>query len=362
MRKIFQLIGFVLFGLNVQAQDPHFSQFFASPLTLNPAFTGKFDGVWRIAANNKEQFNLGDKLGSAFSTSSFSIDFPIMKNKIPEGDIFGIGISGVNDGSGTVPPNDPTLNYSVSSSKYILNLNYGSLSLSYHKALDESGYNSLGIGFQSTYSSMILNTGLLHFEDELIGSGWSPAGSSRDYSLVPGLISNAKNKRNYFDLNAGLLYSGSSDGENNYYFGVSLYHINRPKLTYKQNNSWYLTNRATIHGGGSFSISDAVGVNISLIQQFQNKASETVLGGTLSINANGDDDKPTNVFVGSWMRINDAIIPYLGLEVGGLRIGATYDVNISGLKAATKGVGGTEISIIYIKRPPESKGIPCPRF
>jgi hypothetical protein len=62
------------------------------------------------------------------------------------------------------------------------------------------------------------------------------------------------------------------------------------------------------------------------------------------------------------MRVNDAIIPYLGLEIGGLRIGATYDVNISGLKSATNSAGGAEFSIIYIKRPPESKGIPCPRF
>jgi hypothetical protein len=138
--------------------------------------------------------------------------------------------------------------------------------------------------------------------------------------------------------------------------------INRPKLSFKQNNNWYLTNRATIHGGGSFPISDVVGINVSFIQQFQNKASETVLGGTLSFNANGDDEKPTNVYVGSWMRVNDAIIPYLGLEIGGLRIGATYDVNISGLKSATNSAGGAEFSIIYIKRPPESKGIPCPRF
>ena len=29
---------------NLIAQDPHFSQFFSSPMTLNPAFTGKFNG------------------------------------------------------------------------------------------------------------------------------------------------------------------------------------------------------------------------------------------------------------------------------------------------------------------------------
>ena len=35
----------------VNAQDPNFSQFFASPLTLNPALTGKFDGTFRVAGN-----------------------------------------------------------------------------------------------------------------------------------------------------------------------------------------------------------------------------------------------------------------------------------------------------------------------
>jgi hypothetical protein len=62
------------------------------------------------------------------------------------------------------------------------------------------------------------------------------------------------------------------------------------------------------------------------------------------------------------MRLNDALIPYVGLEVGGLRIGASYDVNVSSLKAATNNRGGSEISVIYIHRPVETKGIPCPRF
>lgn len=341
MRKIFQLIAFVLFGLNVQAQDPHFSQFFASPLTLNPAFTGKFEGIWRLAANRRDQWR---SIPNAYVTTSASVDFPIMKNKIPEGDVFGVGISGLTDAS----------------ANGALKLNYGSVSLSYHKALDESGYNTIGAGFQGTYSNLLLDTRQLFFEDELTQNGFVQ-GTSNDY-LGNTALTNGNNARNYFDMNAGILYSGSSNGENNYYFGISMYHINRPKLSFKQNNNWYLTNRATIHGGGSFPISDVVGINVSFIQQFQNKASETVLGGTLSFNANGDDEKPTNVYVGSWMRVNDAIIPYLGLEIGGLRIGATYDVNISGLKSATNSAGGAEFSIIYIKRPPESKGIPCPRF
>src|SRR5690606_16465975 len=152
--------------------------------------------------------------------------------------------------------------------------------------------------------------------------------------------------QNYFDVNAGLLFSGSSNGENNYYLGASMYHINRPKVSYKDKN-WYLGGRVTVHGGGSFPVSDVVGVNVSVIHQIQSKASETVIGGAVSLNANGDYENPTNVYVGSWMRFNDAIIPYVGLEFNGLRIGASYDVNISSAKAATGNRGGSEFSLIY---------------
>ena len=338
MRKYLLTVVVFFSAVTLYAQDPHFSQFFASPLTLNPAFTGKFDGIWRLAANHRDQW---PSIPKAYVTTSASVDFAIMKKKVPEGDVFGVGISGVSDAS----------------ANNALKLNYGSVSLSYHKALDDNGYNTIGAGFQGTYSSMSLDITKLTFEDELQQNGFAQGTSSEYIGANPLTGRN----RNYFEVNAGLLYSGSSNGENNYYIGASMYHINRPKVSFKD-KSWYLTGRLTIHGGGSFPISDVVGVNVSAIHQTQNKASETLFGAALSLNANGDNSNPTNVYVGSWMRLNDAIIPYIGLEVGGLRIGASYDINISDLKAATGSRGGSEISIIYIKRPPESKGIPCPRF
>ena len=317
----------------VQAQDPHFSQFFASPLTLNPAFTGKFDGSWRVAANHRDQW---PSIPKAYVTTSASVDFGILKNRVPYGDVFGVGISGVSDQSANSQ----------------LKLNYGSISLSYHKALDENGYNTIGAGFQGTYSSMVLDVSKLTFEDMLMQNGFT--GTTSD------IITNGNNQ-NYLDMNAGILFSGSTDGYNNYYVGASMYHINRPKVSYKDKN-WYLGGRLTLHGGGTIPVSDLLSVNLSAIHQVQSKASETVLGGAVSLLANGDIDNPTSVYVGSWMRFGDAIIPYVGLEFGGLRIGASYDVNISDLKAATGNRGGSEFSLIYIKKPAESKGIPCPKF
>lgn len=333
MRKILVVAVLVMISGFLKAQDPHFSQFFASPLTLNPAFTGKFDGQWRLAVNHRDQW---PSIPKAYVTTSGSFDFGILKNKIPEHDVFGIGISGVSDASANSQ----------------LKLNYGSISMSYHKALDEDGYNTIGAGFQGTYSSLVLDVSKLTFEDMLRQNGFT--GTTND------IIYNGTNQ-NYMDLNAGVLYSGSTNGQNNYYLGVSMYHINRPKVNFKD-QSWYLTGRLTVHAGATLPISDNLSLNASAIHQMQSKASETIVGGALTMLANGDPDNPTNVFLGSWFRFNDAAIPYVGLEFGGLRIGASYDVNISSLKAATANRGGSEFSLIYIKKKSESKGIPCPKF
>jgi type IX secretion system PorP/SprF family membrane protein len=334
MKVFFSTLLLCVLALGAHAQDPHFSQFFASPLTLNPAFTGKFDGEWRLAANHRDQW---PSIPKAYVTSSASFDKAIMRNKLPEGDVFGIGISGLTDASANSQ----------------LKLNYGSVSLSYHKALDEDGYNTIGAGFQGTYSSMVLDISKLTFESMLAQNGFTNEAGRE-------VLQNG-NTQNYLDANAGILFSGSSNGSNNYYLGVSAYHVNRPTVGFKS-ASYQLASRLTVHGGGTVPITDQLSFNGSVIHQRQAKASETTLGGAMSYLLNGDDANPSNFYIGSWIRFNDAIIPYIGIEVGGLRVGASYDVNISTLKSATQSRGGSEFSLIYIKRKAESKGIPCPKF
>ena len=209
MRKLVVCICALLACQLVKAQDPHFSQFFASPLTLNPAFTGKFSGSWRLAANHRDQW---PSIPKAYVTTSASIDFPILKSRIPEKDIFGVGISGLTDAS----------------ANNILKLNYGSVSMSYHKALDENGYSTIGAGFQGTYSSLSLDQSKLTFESMLTQNGFTDL-SKRE------VLANGNNQ-SYFDINAGLLYSGSTNGQNNFDLGASMYHINRPKVVFKDKN------------------------------------------------------------------------------------------------------------------------------
>src|SRR3546814_4214408 len=63
------LLGGVAHG--AFAQDPHLSQYYSSPLFLNPALTGMFNGEFRISGNQKTQWG---SITNPYSTSVASFD------------------------------------------------------------------------------------------------------------------------------------------------------------------------------------------------------------------------------------------------------------------------------------------------
>ena len=334
MKKLFSFY-FSLFLLGTSyAQDPHFSQFFTSPLTLNPALTGKFYGDYRISGNYRNQW---PSINNAFSTATASADFHIFQNRIASNDTWGLGIVGYNDNS------------SNGAVKY----NYASLSTAYHKGLDEDGINQLGAGFQVTYANMLINTSNLTFEDQLTSSGFTGVSSE--------VFNGSSLNSSYIDVNAGLLYNGSSSERNNFYFGVSMYHINRPRQDFT-GVQYVLNPRTTFHGGGYFPIGQATTLHLSALQMFQGGASETMLGAALQLLATPEASKPTSFYFGTWLRLNDAIIPYLGLEFNDYRFGLSYDYNSSSLSTASQNKGGIEISLIYTHRPSTDRPVNCPKF
>ena len=341
MKRILStLIVCVLLASAINAQDPNFSQFFASPLTLNPALTGKFDGSFRMAGNYRNQW---PTINNAFVTKTASIDFGILKNSLADIDQLGVGILALTDRAGDG----------------VMVTNSAGLSLAYHKGLDENGYHQIGAGFQGTYVNKRLDVNKVDFEDELTPLGFT--------GVTNEVFSNQQINVSYVDINAGFLYNGSTNGYNNFYVGASMYHINRPKESFL-GADFLLTPRVTLQAGGKIPVGSYHNFNISTNYSFQANAKNFVAGGAFAYNVNSNIENPTNVFLGAWTRIssiyNDAVIPYFGLEFKSIHIGYSYDINISPLKSASNSVGGNEISLIYIKKPsdPNTKKLNCPRF
>ena len=324
-----------------QAQDPGFSQFFASPLTLNPALTGKFNGNVRVAGNYRNQW---PEINQAFITSTISVDAPILRNKLQENDTWGIGAMAMTD----------------KTASGILTSNFFSLSTAYHKSLDEDGYHQIGVGFQGTYANKTLDGTRLTFEDGLQLDGtWLRSPTEAINSEFVSV--------HYFDMNLGVLYNASTNGSNNYYFGASAYHLNHPKESFLGVDTINVPTRLTLHGGGYFPIAGSPST-IYLSGLFNNQAGarEIVFGGAWAVSATSDETDPVNFYAGLWGRFTnttDAIIPYVGLDYNSFSLGVTYDVNVSALQTASQSRGGIEISLIYIKKASDGRrGIPCPKF
>lgn len=337
MRKLLILPILCLLGLCVTAQDPNFSQFFASPLTLNPALTGKFNGGLRVAGNYRNQW---PTINNAFTTYTVSVDGSILKNNIPEIDQFGVGVLAFSDQSGNG----------------ILQNNYLGLSTAYHKGLDEDGYHQIGAGFQGTFVNKRLDITSLKFEDQLTSLGFT--------GVTNEVFSAQQINVKYLDVAAGILYNGTTNGLNNIYAGVSLYHINRPKESFRGGN-YQLEPRATFQVGYMHPLDGGLNaLHFSANYSRQANATNTVFGGAYMLNLNADAASPTNLYAGLWYRVNDSFIPYVGLEWSEFHLGASYDVNTSRLKPASNMRGGTEISLIYTRqhRDPGARKLNCPKF
>ena len=339
MRRLLILV--LLFAMKTaSAQDPNFSQFFVSPLTLNPALTGKFNGNFRVAGNYRDQW---PEISRAYVTSTASFDMPIMRGKIADIDTWGIGVMAMSD----------------KTSNGVLSSNYLSLTTSYHKGIDEEGLHSIGLGFQGTFANRTLDGTKLDFLDELDANGGFTGASEEP-------IDDQQMNVKHFSLGVGALYNGSTNGYNNFYLGVAGYHLNRPSESFTGDVFYKLNPRITVNAGGAVPLADKTKtIYLSSLFSSQAGANNFMLGGAAGFLLNDDEENPTSVYLGAWTRfnnVNDAVIPYIGLEAGGFRFGASYDVNVSSLKSASQSKGGIEISLIYISRPPGSKGVPCPRF
>lgn len=338
MKKAVLFIAIILYLIPAaRAQDPHFSQFFASPLTLNPAFTGLFSGDYRIAGNYRSQWR---SISTPYVTGTLSADFGILKNVISYTDIWGVGIMALYDKTGAGA----------------LTSNYIAISTAYHKGLDPEGNHTLAIGLQGAFVQKRVDQSKLIFENQIDNNGYNPS--------IPSNENLANPKISYFDPNVGVLYNGLVGEASNIYLGASYYHFTQPTETFLSESNNKLSYRWTVHGGGSFPVNGKDRIHASALYMKQSTASEFTAGAAYGFDLNGIPDDPTVFYIGSWFRLGDAINPYVGLELKGFHVGVSYDLNVSTLKPASNYRGGMEISVIYVRRHNENSKYRtlCPKF
>ena len=109
--------------------------------------------------------------------------------------------------------------------------------------------------------------------------------------------------------------------------------------------------RHTGYLGGSIDLNESTVLYASALYQTQASATEVLVGSSVGFILNPDHDEDyqrnTILFLGAWYRYHDAIAPYVAIEWSRMRIGLSYDINISNFYTATSGMGSYEISLLY---------------
>lgn len=336
------LFCFILsFRLSSNAQDYKFSQFYNSPLNLNPAFTGKINSLFRVVANYRIQYLPLQSSPTPYNTLSASADFGLLRDKL-KGDIFGAGILFTNDRQTSIRSN------------------VAMVSLAYHKSLGKNKNHYLSVGTQIGFTQRTLDNNLIfanQFDtiNNFFNTRW------------PNYENFATGKYFKPNLNLGLFWSSNFNKMLGAYAGVSIFNILKPKDTFfKSDNERAM--RFNAHAGLFIDINRFVLISPNGMYMFQAKAQQWIAGSSFSFNLSGKQEPyKTAISTGFWYDGNGAVIASAGVSFLGLQIGVSYDATIKkDLSKAVKSFGALEASIIYTGKPLDKKKayspLLCPKF
>ena len=314
MKKGFKILtscSLLLLSCFSYGQDIHFSQFYNSPLNLNPSLVGAFNGDFRFVGNQRTQWS---SVTAPYATFGLSAD----ANSVA-GTPVGVGLSMYNDRAGD-------------SDFSTLQIGLG---VSYKLTIDSS--QNIQFGIQPAYTLRSINYNDLKFDNQYNGSFY-------DANLGNGETF-ANSGENYFNLHAGISYHKIIDQRKEINGGIALHNLVKPQQTFF-NADIPLHQRITLHAGGLFKVSDKVDVLPNISFQKQHKFKEIIFGGQGKYHLNNGNYKA--IYGGIWYRNSDATYFNVGLDYADFHFGISYDLNLSSLSVASHNRGGFEFSVIYI--------------
>lgn len=318
------------FATTFFAQDIHFSQFYMSSLTLNPATAGAFKDI-NATTNFRDQWK---SVSNPYKTFALAYDMKILRDNF-QNSVFGIGLNVFNDRAG-----DGSLSTSQAS-------------ISFASHLRISTNQTLSAAIQGGFGQRSINFSSLTWDNQFNGFAYDASLSSNEPMNSNSFL--------YPDLGAGILWqykknenrmNGNEGIESSLGFSVS--HVNQPKFAFYPASNNFLYIKYVVHGNLFYGIKNTP---VSIVPGFvfykQGPAQEIQAGSLINYKLRENSKYTGNIShrtiaAGAYYRWNDAVVIATLLEMANYSIGFSYDVNISALRKASYGRGGFEISLRYV--------------
>ena len=290
-------------------QRAEFTQFWASPLHLNPALAGISHGP-RVAMNYRNQWpELGAGPNGGFVSYAVSYDQHV------EAIRGGLGVLFVSD--------------RIANDILVQNR----LSAMYSFQARISDRFALKFGVEGSYSHRYVD-----WYEMLVSDQIDPFTGFFQSVGVPNPT--AEPPPGDFDRHRGNASVGVLAFSNKYYGGVSIHNLVPERDFYGDETSVL---GVTVHGGAVFTFGKGYRqkgfVSPSAMYAFQNSFNQITLGSMIGYDL---------FYTGIWLRHTienfDAVISGVGIKKGVLRFGYTFDVNVSPLRGTA---GSHEFSFVF---------------
>ena len=304
----------------ISAQDVHFSHIHATPIALNPAMTGVFDGKVRLISNYRNQWRA---VTADYKTFMFSADANFAS--LGANSVIGLGAQFINDVAGD-------LDFTTNSS---------SLSMSVMQSFDDDRSHIIAAGIQAGAVTNRFNPYEANLADP-----------------EPIIFDEGANSVSYLDLSLGMLWFMKLRKRGSHlYLGASALHVNKPVVSIlAASEPEILYQRIVFHGGANIALNRRYILIPNFIYMAQGPNRELTFGSFVRYNNPGQKRKDqAAVMLGAWIRGNrldrgvkvDAIIAAIRLDYNNVIFSLSYDVNISSLSNISSGRGGPELSLLY---------------
>jgi type IX secretion system PorP/SprF family membrane protein len=300
------------------AQDIHFSQYNGSILNVNPAFTGLFDGDYRVNGIYRSQWS---SVPVPYRTISFAVDGRFKPKKM-KSDCFGLGIVFNNDKAGDT----------------YYNTNQLYLSGSYIHKVNKDSTLLWTTGLTAGISNSAFNYNRMTFDDQYQSNAYSSSnGTGENFS---------KNATTFGDFNIGTALQYAIKQRAFVQYGISYHHFTSPTLTFQNNTSIRLDAKLNNYICFQYPIAPKLDIVAELLYSHQGKYNEIVPGTQLRFLLNQKTNQSASV--GLYYRTSDAVIARVGYQIKTLTAGISYDVNTSKFNAATSHKGAIEFYVTYV--------------
>lgn len=320
MKKITVIYAVCMFFMHTgRSQDIHFSLFYDSPLNLNPALTGDFQGDWRFVGNIRNQWS---SVTVPYETYGISADVPKVLATLP----ISVGLSTYMDRTGDSKFSTFQFN----------------LAGAYQKQLNSDSTWFVRGGIQLGFTQRWIDYTDLVFDNQFNGY-------YVDKSLPNGESFN-RNSRMYPNFNVGLSSSYKIAKRKSLQGGISLYNLLGNRQTFYNDQTIRLDRRFHGFAKADYTVHPLFDVLPGASLMLQGTFRELLVGSDVRYRLDSNSYSPVNLYAGVWFRTRDAGYVTAGIDYKNWHVHLAYDINLSTLKVASQGRGGIEIAVIYIPR------------